>query len=68
MLGFWLEMPMREYLDDLEGVGPTVAAAIRDSRPAGPLGRHRHAFDPLNLKALIAGNRPQDRGDPARGD
>ena len=45
---------MREYLDDLEGVGPMVAAAIRDSRPSGPLGRHRHAFDPLNLKGVIA--------------
>jgi hypothetical protein len=55
LLGFWLEMPMREYLEDLEGVGPTVAAAIRDSRPSGPLGRHRLAFDPLNLKGLIAG-------------
>jgi hypothetical protein len=55
LLSFWLEMPMREYLDDLEGVGPTIAAAIRDSRPSGPLGRYRRASDSLNLKGLIAG-------------
>jgi hypothetical protein len=55
LLSFWLEMPICEYLEDLEGVGPTVAVAIHDSRPSGPLGRHRHAFDPLNLKGLIAG-------------
>ena len=59
LLGFWLEMPMREYLDDLEGVGPTVAAAIRDSRPSGPLGRHRQAVDPMNLKGLIAATDPR---------
>ncbi len=50
---------MHDYLDDLEGVGPTVAAAIRDSRPSGPLGRHRRAVDPLNLKGLIAGTDPR---------
>jgi hypothetical protein len=54
LLDFWLEMPMREYLEDLEGVGPAVAAAIRDSRPSGPLGRHPHVADPLNLKRLIS--------------
>jgi hypothetical protein len=59
LLGFWLEMPLREYLDDLESVGPTLAAAFRDSRPAGPLGRHRDAVIPLNLKALIAGTDPR---------
>jgi hypothetical protein len=59
LLGFWLEMPMREYLDDLESVGPTVAEALRDSRPSGPLGRHRQALDPLNLKGLIAGTDPR---------
>ena len=58
MLGFWLEMPMREYLDDLESVGPAVAAVLRDSRPSGPLGRHRRGVDPLNLKGLIAGTDP----------
>jgi hypothetical protein len=59
LLGFWLELPMREYLDDVESVGPTVAAAVRDARPAGPLGRHRHASDPLNLKGLIAATDPR---------
>ena len=30
LLGFWLEMPVQEYLDDLEAAGPALAAAIRD--------------------------------------
>jgi len=55
LLGFWLEMPMQEYLDDLEGVGPTLAAAIRDSRPCRPLGLRRDAVPPISLKGLITG-------------
>jgi len=58
LLGFWLEMPMHEYLDDLEGVGPALAKVIRESRPAGPPGRRRHSGPPLNLKRLIAGTDP----------
>jgi len=58
LLGFWLEMPMSEYLDDLEAAGPAVAAAIRESRPSGPPGRRRQAVPPLNLKGLIAGIDP----------
>ena len=67
LLGFWLEMPLHEYLDDLEGVGPAVAAAIRGSRPSGPLGRHRDAVPPLNLKAADRRARSDDLRDPARG-
>ncbi len=58
LLGFWLEMPVHEYLDDLEGVGPAVAAAIGDSRPCVSPGRRRDAAAPLNLNRLIAGNEP----------
>jgi hypothetical protein len=58
LLGFWLEMPVHEYLDDLEGVGPTVAAAIRDSRPCVSRGRRRDAGPPLNLNGLIAETEP----------
>ncbi len=65
LLSFWLEMPMRDYLDDLESVGPTVAAAIRDSRSSGPLGRHQHAFPSFNLKALIAETDPKIAAIPA---
>ncbi len=59
LLGFWLEMPLHEYLDDLEDVGPTVEAVIRDARPSGPLGRRREAVNPLNLKRVIAGTDPR---------
>jgi len=58
LLGFWLEMPVHEYLDDLEGVGPAVAAAIADSRPCVSPGRRRDAAAPLNLNRLIAGYEP----------
>jgi Sigma-70 region 2 len=59
LLGFWLEMPVQEYLDDLATVGPILAAAIRDARPAGLLGRQRDALKPLNLRGLIAGTDPR---------
>ena len=36
LLGFWLEMPVHDYLDDLEAVGPTLAAAIRERAPGRP--------------------------------
>ena len=44
LLGFWLEMPLNDYLDDLEGAGPTVArvlrrrAATRAARARAPRG------------------------------
>jgi hypothetical protein len=59
LLGFWLEMPLQEYLDDLESVGPTFAASLRDARPPGPLGRHhRGGASALTLNALIAATDP----------
>jgi len=58
LLGFWLQMPMHEFLDDLESVGPTVAGVIRGSRPAGALGRNRTAAAQLNLKTLIDATGP----------
>ena len=58
LLGFWLEMPLNDYLDDLEGAGPTVARALRDARPPGPLGLARNAATALNLNGLIAGSHP----------
>ena len=45
LLGFWLEMPLNDYLDDLEGAGPTVARALKDARPPGPLGIAAHRID-----------------------
>ena len=67
LLGFWLEMPMHEYLDDLEGVGPTVAAAIRESR-ARPA-RSAGTGTPFSTQSQRADrrNRSQDLDDPARG-
>ncbi len=59
LLRLWLEMPMHSYLEDLEDVGPTVAAAIRDSRSSGPLRGYKHACEPLNLESLIARTDPR---------
>ncbi|HZW34364.1 MAG TPA: sigma-70 family RNA polymerase sigma factor [Isosphaeraceae bacterium] len=59
LLGFWLEMPLAEYLEDLESVGPAVAAVIRGSWPSSSLTRKpRAAALPLNLRGLVDGSRP----------
>jgi hypothetical protein len=55
LLGFWLEMPLHDYLDDLEGIGPAVAGAVRQSRPSVPLGRPHAAAAPFNLRTLMDG-------------
>jgi hypothetical protein len=65
LLRFWLEMPLHEYLDDLEAVGPAVAGVLRDSRPFGPPGQRRDAVPPLSLKVLIAGTDGRIRAMPA---
>jgi hypothetical protein len=53
LLGFWLEMPLAEYLDDLEMAGPAVAAAIRESASSGSGERSPGAARPFNLRMLI---------------
>jgi DNA-directed RNA polymerase specialized sigma24 family protein len=58
LLAFWLEMPMHDYLDDIENVGPAVASAVRGSRPAVRLGRRRDAGSVFSLKSLIDANDP----------
>ena len=58
LLGFWLEMPLNDYLDDLEGAGPAVARALRDARPRGALGFTRRAAPTLNLHSLIDPTHP----------
>jgi hypothetical protein len=58
LLGFWLEMPLAEYLEDLESVGPAVAAAIGPSRPSDRLRRPHAAARPFNLRGLIEGSHP----------
>jgi hypothetical protein len=55
LMGFWLEMPLREYLENLDEVGPNVAEAIRESLPSGPRGGYRNDVSRLNLKSLITG-------------
>ena len=65
LLGFWLEMPLREYLENLEQVGPNVAAAIRDSLLSGPRGGYRNDVYRLNLRSLIAGTDPLITAIPA---
>jgi DNA-directed RNA polymerase specialized sigma24 family protein len=59
LLGFWLEMPLPDYLDDLEGVGPAVRELIRPARPLGRLGRSSSSAPRFNLRALVDGTNPQ---------
>ncbi len=47
-------MPLHDYLDDLEEVGPALAGWVRQSRPSISLGRP-HAATPLNLRTLLDG-------------
>jgi hypothetical protein len=58
LLGFWLEMPLREYIPDLESVGPVLAEAIRNARPSRPLAGRRNAIAEININGLIAGKAP----------
>jgi hypothetical protein len=58
LLAFWLEMPLHDYLEDLESAGPSVARAIRQSRPAVSHGMPGQGVPALNLKALIAASSP----------
>jgi DNA-directed RNA polymerase specialized sigma24 family protein len=59
LLGFWLEMPLYEYLDDLERVGPAVEGIIRESRHHGPRGERTRAVAPFNLKEIVAATDPR---------
>jgi Sigma-70 region 2 len=56
LLGFWLQMPLNDYLDDLEAAGPAIARALREGRPRGGLRSDRIAPSTLNLHALIDAN------------
>jgi hypothetical protein len=58
LLGFWLEMPLNDYLNDLEGVGPTVAQLLKEARPPGPRGLTRNATTTLTLNALVTASHP----------
>ncbi len=58
LLGFWLEMPFREFLDDWESVGPAVAGAICHARPATRQSRSHSSASPFHLRALIEGSHP----------
>ena len=53
MLGFWLAMPLNDYLDDLEGAGPTIRRILRDARPRSGLRSTRNKASVLNLQGLI---------------
>jgi hypothetical protein len=58
LLGFWLEMPLNDYLDALESAGPTIAQALHDARPRGALRLDRATASTLNLRALIDPDHP----------
>ena len=66
LLGFWLEMPLNDYLDDLDGAGPTVARALKDCAAAGPLGLARNAATCPQLEWADRRVASHDRGHPAR--
>jgi hypothetical protein len=55
LLGFWLEMPLTDYLDDLDKIGPAVAEAIRHAQPWASPGRPAGAAAPWNLRGLTEG-------------
>jgi DNA-directed RNA polymerase specialized sigma24 family protein len=65
LLGFWLEMPLVDYLDDLEGAGASVAKALKDARPPGPCGLSRKVGNSLNLNRLTDGTYPVANAIPA---
>jgi hypothetical protein len=58
LLGFWLDIPLHEYLDDVEGGCPALASAIRGSRPVGRRGESRDRALAINLRRLVAGDDP----------
>ncbi len=55
LLAFWLEMPLHEFLDDLESAGPAVAEAIRQLYASRSPERHGRSLRRLNLNGLIDG-------------
>jgi hypothetical protein len=65
LLAFWLDMPLREYLDDLESVGPRVSALIHDTKPRSPHVPRRYTRPPLNLRALADKTDPRVAAIPA---
>ena len=65
LLSFWLETPLHEYLDDLEDVGPSVAAVVRASRPARPPRQQSRSGKTLNLNSLIARVDPRHAAIPS---
>jgi hypothetical protein len=54
LLAFWLDMPLHEFLNDLETVRPAVAGAIRQSYDPGPPAARRRPGGQLNLSMLIS--------------
>ncbi len=66
LLSFWLETPLHEYLDDLEDVGPGVAAVVRAARPPRPPRQQKLAGKALNLNCLIARTDPRHAAIPAQ--
>jgi hypothetical protein len=57
LLGFWLDMPLSDYLDRLESIGPGLAAIVRESRPSGLRGR-AGSGPSSTLKTFVAGTDP----------
>jgi hypothetical protein len=64
LLGFWLDKPLQDYLDDVEGVGAAVAAAARAASQERRRGPSAFAVATLNLRSLIDDTTPLVSGVP----
>ena len=62
LLGFWLEMPLQDFLDDPPKGGVAAARTIRRGRPEPRLA----AVPPINLRALVDDGPSPGRRHPAR--
>lgn len=58
LLAFWLEMPLQEFLDDLDTIGPVVAEVLRESYENRLSGRPGRSPRRLNLNGLVDGTIP----------
>jgi DNA-directed RNA polymerase specialized sigma24 family protein len=58
LLRFWLEMPLQDYLENLDSMGPAAPGTLLRRRPGARLGRSLIDEPPLNLRSLIGETQP----------
>ena len=59
LLGFWLEMPLHEYLDDLERVGPRWRGSSVNRGTTARAASALALSAPFNLKEIVAATDPR---------